>query len=828
MRFSRVFLALALVLTLATGAMGPMGAGVSHAAVAVVDAKLQAALATASGPVAVIVTFQGEGAPTADQVSLLKQVGILQGVTFQSLPMAGVLATAQQVQALAADPSVRSLYLNAPLQYYNADATALTGVDRVRTDPTMTSWNGGMPVSGKGVGVVVNDSGVDGTHKDLEFGRHLVQNVLGSINPHAVSDLAPVIYLENVPNTDTNSGHGTHVAGTVGGTGALSGGKYEGVAPGATLVGYGSGAALLILDSIGGFDYALTHQFEYGIRVITNSWGTTGDFDPADPVNVASYLAYKRNMIVTFAAGNAGPGEDTHNPYAKAPWVISVAAGDKQGRLADFSSRGVKGRTGTFSLDGVTWTWEDRPTITAPGVDIISTRAVAPVSSLDPTKDADMIEPGYLPFYTVMSGTSMATPHVAGIVALMLEVNPRLTPAQVKQILQQTATNMSGREPWEVGAGYVNAYAAVDRAYESQPYGSTVNLLRTFNSNVLMKSTRTPFTVDYNPVTLVSTNKFPFNVPAGLSELVAKVLAQGILESTGNPINLVLTAPDGTEYSSGVSLVFPLYMDRTVAVPSPAPGAWTLELRGLRGDAANPTGGAALPEQVQGALTFKTAGGFSGLSDIAGSPAEGAIKTAISERLMDGYASGNFKPTQALTRRELADYLVMGAEVRQYLPLNGARTFTDVNGSDVPFAEAVAARGAAIRDRAQTARGVMLPTSAGGFGPSLHVKRADLAYSLVQSLGLEAEALSRNGSAVTVEYGGTRIPIDDAADIPADLRGYVQLALDLNILNAYFSLQQGPYDLVPTIHAVFKPGQSVTRADYAVAASRFFATYLSN
>lgn len=62
----------------------------------------------------------------------------------------------------------------------------------------------------------------------------------------------------------------------------------------------------------------------------------------------------------------------------------------------------------------------------------------------------------------------MATPHVAGIAALMLDANPSLTPAQVKHILQDTATEMPGMEPWQVGAGYVNAFAAVERAFKDR------------------------------------------------------------------------------------------------------------------------------------------------------------------------------------------------------------------------------------------------------------------------------------------------------------------------------------------------------------------------
>jgi serine protease AprX len=280
------------------------------------DPGLQDALATATDPVQVVVTFDGEGVPTAADVALLSDLGITTGRTFHSLPIAGVLATADQVAALEARPEVRSLYLNREVDYELDDYTALTGVDDVRTDAKLTKGNGGLPVTGDGVGVVVNDSGVDGTHSDLEFDDHLVQNVAAQTNLNALEPtLLPVTWVEDVPNTDSTGGHGTHVAGIVGATGERSSGKYEGVAPGADLVGYGSGAGLLLLDVLGGFDYALTHQVEYDIRVITNSWGTTSDrctdVDPDDPVNVATKDAYDRNIVVVFSAGNSGPDECT-------------------------------------------------------------------------------------------------------------------------------------------------------------------------------------------------------------------------------------------------------------------------------------------------------------------------------------------------------------------------------------------------------------------------------------------------------------------------------------------------------------------------------------
>ncbi|WML50423.1 S8 family serine peptidase [Neobacillus sp. PS3-34] len=680
---------------------------------AVMDSNLLKQLETATGDLQVIVTFDGKGAPSQENLALLKNLGISKGITMKSLPIAGVLATKDQINKLAATQEVKSIYLNKKLTYSNYDATNVTGVDKARTDTSMQKANGGMPITGKGVGVVINDSGVDGTHKDLQYGNHLVQNVLGSTNLNSLdSTLLPVTYVENVPNTDNNSGHGTHVAGTVGGTGASSNGKYEGVAPGADLIGYGSGAALFVLDGIGGFDYALTHQSQYNIRIITNSWGTTGDFDPYDPINLASKAAYDHGITVLFAAGNEGPGENTHNPYAKAPWVISVAAGEKDGSLADFSSRGTKGVGGTFEMDGRTWKWEDRPTVTAPGVDIISTRVLGPVSSLGATSDAEMIEPAYLPYYTVMSGTSMATPHVAGIAALLLEAKPTLTPDDIKKVLQDTATNMPGYETWEVGAGYVNAFDALDAVMFGKTYGKTVNAYQIFNSNVNSTVDRSAFQVDYNPVTLGS-NSFTFTVQDGVSQLTARVDAKGLLEQTGNPINLVLIAPDGTEYSSGVSLLFPLYTDRTVSVNTPVAGQWKAEVRGLRGNEANPVG-TALPETVKGTLALSKVSGFTGLNDIAGHPAADAIKMAVNERLVDGYADGTYKPNQILLRKELARYLVMGSGIRQ----SQAVIVPNVSSADLPFVQAVVAKGAAIRDELQTQNGVMLLDSAGSFNGS--------------------------------------------------------------------------------------------------------------
>jgi serine protease AprX len=235
--------------------------------------------------------------------------------------------------------------------------------------------------------------------------------------------------------------------------------------------------------------------------------------------------------------------------------------------------------------------------------------------------------------------------------------------------------------------------------------------------------------------------------------------------------------------------------------------------------------GVALPETVTGNISLLTPSGTTNLADIVGHPAEAAIKMAVTSRLVDGLATG-FQPNANLTRIQLADYLLMGQGIRQYLPPSGSRTFSDVTtANDILLTEAVVAKGAAQRDRFHQFNGVMRPAATGTFSPAGTVSRAELAYSLVQGLGFQQFALERNGKPVTVQVNGRTVAIDDASKIPAGLEGYVSIALELNLINAYYTVKQGPFDLQPTIQATFKPTQIVTRADFAVIVSRTFPQY---
>jgi serine protease AprX len=786
--------------------------------------RLAAALPT--DELEVVVTYENPGPVQPAQLAALQQLGIERGVVLKALPMVGALATPGEIAALAQRDDVLSIHANKTLRYYNHDARAISGA--IRAEEHASDFGRVTPYTGQGVTVMVHDSGIDATHLDLKFGEHVVENVQAVANLHALDAMLPVTYLEGVPNSDISSGHGTHVAGTVGGTGERSSGLHRGVAPGADLVGYGSGAAIAVLDAVGGFDYAIANQgsFDTPIRVITNSWGSSGPFDPTDPVNVASYEAYKRGMVVLFAAGNDGPGEDTHNPYAQAPWVISVGAGEKDGVLTSFSSRGKRGESGTFAMpDGRGWTYVNQPTIVATGVDIVSTRTLTgALPPLEAQHDLETLDPAHVPFYTHMSGTSMATPHVAGIVALMLEANPGLDPLEVKDILERTASNMSGRLAWEAGAGHVNAYAAlVEAAGVRGDYGRTVNSLRAFNANAQLApgGAPIPFSIDFLPVGPVTEQSFTVGAD------VAWVSARATIGE--NTLAVVLTDPSGERYGSAISL--PLLGDTVTAGGPGKAGTWKVTVRGVGSvsgvglDPLGVTNGVGLPGTVTGEISMLKSAGFTGLSDIGNHAARGAIEYAVSNRLIDGYTDGKFRPDQPLKRRELAQYLSMGASLRQDLPLGAAR-FDDVSTKDASYAyaESAIAPAAPLRDASNTHDGPMQLVN-GAFKPDANVTRSDLAYALVQSLALQDEARAFAGS-VTAMYNGQRVALEDNASIPAARRGYVQLALDQGLINARFALVQGPFDLQPTIKAYFDPNQAVTRAFYAVSAGRYLDQYL--
>ena len=805
------------------------GFSLNATAAAVIGSQLQDKL-TAMSPTdeaLVVVTYDQLTPLSTAQLEHLAGLGIEQAVQFKTLPIIGLVASPAQIDLLKNDDSILSIYANRQLKYYNEDTQKVTDTARLQDDAFASANN--LTFTGAGVTVMVNDSGIDATHADLEYGTKVVENVQALTNPQALSIVgARGVWIQGQLNTDLNVGHGTHCAGTLAGWGTHSNGKHRGAAPGADIIGYGSGAGLSILDSLGGYDYAISHIYDFNspIRVMSNSWGTSGKFNPSSPISVASYTATKFGILSVFAAGNDGPGEDTHNPYAQIPWGISVGASTKQSDLIDFSSRGKRGETGDFTMpDGSQWTYKNEVSIVAPGVDIISARAKTNVASNGGANDVGVIEDEYLPYYTMISGTSMATPHVAGIVALMLEANPYLTPLQIKQLLMQTATNMPGYESWEVGAGHVNAYAAVAAALGFDGQNSaTVNNSSEFNANALIldDAQPEPFEILYSPVG--EPDVHTFNVDSNATWITARA------ENFANTTKLKLEAPDGTVYFGNLSLPV---LTTTMSVSAPAQaGEWKLSgygmtsLSGVQADPTGETNGPGVPEFITGEISILESGGYEGLNDIANHPAENAIQFAVSERLVDSKTDKYYRPNANLRRQELAKFLVMGMSVKQHRDLlnNKFAGFTDVGKAWAPYVESVVQPNSALRGSMANQGPVML-AEGDIFEPRAKVNKQELVYSLIQALGLEEQAKTFSDD-VTVDYNGERLAVKDTDSIDSRYKGYVQMALDMSIISVKFDVEQGPYDLQPKLVAYFEPNSKVTRADYAVIIGRVFDAYL--
>lgn len=391
-------------------------------------------------------------------------------IKFRNLPVVFAVATPGQIAGITTQPGVTGVYSNKQLEFLLAEST--------RAIRATSAWVSGY--TGKGVGIAILDSGVDGLYNSgLQYGTKTVHNVKFAVDAADVVTLDPTLpapggalFVANVPTSETSMGHGTHVAGIAAGNGSSStNGYYRGVAPDANLIGIGAGDALFILWALAGLDYILDIHRQFNIQVVNNSWGTTGEYDPAHPINVATRKLYDAGIAVVFAAGNEGPGENTLNPYSAAPWVISVAAGCKLGISPDptnGASQCADGRTSIlagFSSRGINGDPLVHPDITAPGVNIVSTRAVLGLGMTGLDLPSDVLDCNvssqHVAYYTCSGGTSMAAPHVAGTIALMEEAaKGRLTPSQAYSAIIRTARPLSGYAQWEVGAGFLDAYAA--------------------------------------------------------------------------------------------------------------------------------------------------------------------------------------------------------------------------------------------------------------------------------------------------------------------------------------------------------------------------------
>ena len=343
--------------------------------------------------------------------------GLVDRYVYQQVPAVAMRVTAAGLSRLEEDPDVVAVWPDLPVH------TMLdVSVPHIRV-PEVWAESG----RGAGVRVAVVDTGIDPDHPDLAGRIAATKSFAGG-------------------SADDGNGHGTHVAGTIAGDGTASEGRYVGMAPEALIYAAkvlrddGSGS---MSDVMAGVEWAV----DQGVQVINLSLGSDESSDGSDPLSELCDAAMAAGVVVCVAAGNAGPGAGTVGSPASARQVITIGATTDADGIASFSSRGP-------TKDGRT-----KPDVCFPGVDIVACRASGTRMGT-PVGD----------HYTQASGTSMATPHAAGVAALLLEAAPALTPAEVKARFQAAAVDL-GLDANTQGAGRVDAYAALKA--ETPPPGPT-------------------------------------------------------------------------------------------------------------------------------------------------------------------------------------------------------------------------------------------------------------------------------------------------------------------------------------------------------------------
>ncbi|MFC9038804.1 S8 family serine peptidase [[Kitasatospora] papulosa] len=276
---------------------------------------------------------------------------------------------------------------------------------------------------GKGTTVAVLDTGIDATHPDV---KDRVKQSRSFVPGEEVVD---------------GNGHGTHVASTIAGSGAASDGANKGVAPAADLI-----VGKVLSNEGSGADSGIIEAMEWakaeGADVVSMSLGSSIPDDGGDPMAQAvDALSADGGPLFVIAAGNAY-GAGTIGSPGSAASALTVAAVDKQDRRADFSSMGPLVRS--YGL---------KPDLSAPGVDINAA--------------ASRSVPGIDGMYQSMSGTSMATPHVAGAAAVLKQRHPEWSGQRIKDALMSSSKLLPGHTPYEQGTGRLDVKAAVDTTIEA-------------------------------------------------------------------------------------------------------------------------------------------------------------------------------------------------------------------------------------------------------------------------------------------------------------------------------------------------------------------------
>nr|WP_239062346.1 S8 family serine peptidase [Streptomyces sp. SID13031] len=366
-----------------------------------------------------------------------------QGKAKRSAPVGGTVTRQLPTidgAAVRVDKKTAGKYLTGTALTGSAKARSASGVAKIWLDgkrkllldqsvPQIggpAAWQAGY--TGKGVTVAVLDTGIDATHPDL------ATQVIGAKNFTGES-------------ADDVVGHGTHVASTIGGTGAASGGKYKGVAPDARLYDgkicevWGCEESVILA----GMEWA-ANEVKANIVNLSIGGQNTPEIDPLE--EAVNRLTAETGTLFVIAAGNSAQyGPNSIESPGSAEAALTVGAVDKQDQLADFSSRGP-------SLDG----GAVKPDVTAPGVSIVAAKA----------KNSSIGEPVGAQ-YLRLDGTSMATPHTAGAAALLVQEHQSWKASELKSTLMGSAKVATGQTAFQQGAGRIDLTKAIKQTVIAEP-----------------------------------------------------------------------------------------------------------------------------------------------------------------------------------------------------------------------------------------------------------------------------------------------------------------------------------------------------------------------
>jgi serine protease AprX len=435
-------LSLLIIPLLVTGSFAPRTSAAGNPAARAQSVLVDVAFHNPAQTVAVIVQKVDESQEAEAMVAALG------GTVTSDLRIINAFAaemTAGAAVELSRSMAVGWISLDAPVistacpSCVDTSQLATAYISAIRADQV---WNNAPYLQGTGLGVAIVDSGVNPNgdlFTSLGANRQIADVRFNSDYNQSTSD---------------GYGHGTHVAGIVGGDGSESGGKYIGVAPMVNIVNVkvsNDDGSAMMHDVVAGLQWILENKDAYNIRVVNLSLNSSvAESYLTSPLDAAVEILWFNKIVVVASVGNRGNG--AVYPPANDPFIITVGATDDKG-TASISDDVVA----SFSAYGQTSDGFKKPDLVAPGTNIIA-RLVNQNMGLAAAHPANKVGGQYFR----MSGTSMAAPMVTAGIALLLQDEPTLTPDQVKYRLMSTANKTwAGYNIDRSGAGYLDVYAAI-------------------------------------------------------------------------------------------------------------------------------------------------------------------------------------------------------------------------------------------------------------------------------------------------------------------------------------------------------------------------------